>query len=119
MKSKTIWIIVGVIVLLVVLYLIYRSTNKTTSTTTSTTAATNVIPPRTTNSGVQRFMQVFNPYPQEYLNQFPNPELIRTVNGNGFASKEVFVGSNYGTLKCPKGQVVCTRDPNSCCQLIA
>ncbi|HWY12360.1 MAG TPA: hypothetical protein VN026_13590 [Bacteroidia bacterium] len=43
-----------------------------------------------------------------------------TVKNSGtITNREVLVGSNYGTLSCPKGQFNCSKDPNSCCKFVS
>lgn len=72
MKSQTAFIVFSVILLVAVLYfIIYLSANK------KTTVAVNTTPVATQVPGIRRESIVYEPFPQEYLNSFPNPELIR------------------------------------------
>lgn len=80
MNNKIIWISIAVIVLIVILYFVYKYYNKTESTVSivspksvgNVNALDGLVISRTNGNST-----VFNAYPQEYLNQYPNPELIR------------------------------------------
>lgn len=55
-------------------------------------------------------MNVFNPYPQEYLNQFPNPELIRGIS----AAEPCYQCSE---ADCRNSNSDCRK--NGCCRNVA
>lgn len=81
MKSKTLLIAVVIIVILVVLYFVYQSTNKNKTTLTTTSTNTTPVLNTSVTPSIKRQAVVYNPYPQSYLDSFPNQQLIR-ANSN-------------------------------------
>lgn len=77
MKSKTLVVILAIVVILIILYFAYKSSDKYKAYVEDK-SSNQIQPNEMMMPTIKRTVSVYNPFPQEYLNSFENPELVRT-----------------------------------------
>ena len=100
---KTLWTVIGVIVLIAIIYLLYKNINKQRLGKSDSIPIVDMTPIPQVKKTVQN-NTAFNPYPQDYLNSYGNPELVRMVKA-GIAAKTYVYEC---TKKNPDGTVTIT-----------